>query len=82
MRRRILRVWKDGLAREVVVLGAKNTALAPRSQLLRCANVRGSDKTLFNVVVSKRARLALHDTLWVVSLPQALQPALPVAAYE
>ena len=82
MRKRILRVWREGVAREVVVLGAKNTALAPRSQILRCANVRGSDKTLFNVLVSKQAALAMHDTLWVVSLPHSLQPALPVAAYE
>jgi len=80
---RVLRVWRLGVAREAVVIGARNTALSPGSRILRCANVHGSDKRLFNVLVSKRdLSIAVDDTLWVVSLPNAQQPALPVAAYQ
>jgi hypothetical protein len=80
---RVLRVWRDGTAREAVVIGFRKTALAPSSRIARCANVHGTDKRIFSVLISKHeASLKVDDTLWVVSPPSGQQPALPAAAYQ
>ena len=69
-RARVLKLWRNGRAVEAVVLESRQTAMAPRSRVLRCAPTESSDRRVIGVYAPDRAgRLAPGDTLWILTDP-------------
>ena len=82
-RRGVLSTWRDGEARQAVVVETSQTALAPRSRLLRCALTDGADKRLISVYVAHRtATLQKGDRLWLIMPPGKPDKALAGVSFS
>jgi hypothetical protein len=69
-RRGVLSVWRTGEPRRAAVVETAQTALAPRSRLVRCAQTEGNDRRLINVYVPHRAADPQPgDVLWLIMPP-------------
>jgi hypothetical protein len=70
-RARLLRTWRDGTTGAAVVVEARQTALAPRSRLVRCTPADAADKRIINVFVSHGGAAAPRpgDVLWLIFPP-------------
>jgi hypothetical protein len=81
--RRIVEMWRDGLAWPGIVVQSMTSALAPRSQLVRCARREGRDQQLVSVFIPhSMGTLQRGDELWLVSLPSRSNRALAAMVYE
>jgi hypothetical protein len=67
-RSRMVRVWRDGEARRAIVVESRQTALAPRSRLVRCTPADAGDNRVVQVYVPAGAAADLHagDELWLL----------------
>ncbi len=82
-RRGVLSTWRNGEARQAAVVETSQTALAPRSRLVRCALTDGSDRRLINVCIPHRvAHPQPGDGLWLVMPPGKPDKALAAMMYE
>ncbi len=82
-RRGVLSTWRTGEARQAVVVETTQTALAPRSRLVRCALTDGSDRRLINVTIPHRAAtLQPGDGLWLIMPPDKPDKAVAAMLYE
>jgi hypothetical protein len=80
LRARTARVWRDGDARRAIVVESRQTALAPRSRLVRCTPADAGDNRVVQVYVPAGAAAGLHagDELWLLFPPG--RRGRPVAA--
>jgi hypothetical protein len=80
VRARTARVWRDGDARRAIVVESRQTALAPRSRLVRCTPADAGDNRVVQVYVPAGAAAGLHagDELWLLFPPG--RRGRPVAA--
>ncbi len=70
LRRRVLITWRDGEAWLAAVIQTQQTALAPRSQVVRCALLESSDRRAITVYVPRAAAsLERGDKLWLIMPP-------------
>jgi hypothetical protein len=82
-RRGVLAVWRGGEARQAAVVETSQTALAPRSRLVRCALTDGADRRLINVYVPRRAAdPQAGDVLWLIMPPARPDKAIAAMLYE
>lgn len=79
LRRRILKTWRDGGAREAAILSSQTTALAPGAWAAQCAWIEDEgaplaphDRTIFRVFIPKRLRPTQEEgqTAMVLALPK------------
>ncbi|HEV2296089.1 MAG TPA: hypothetical protein VGR35_19750 [Tepidisphaeraceae bacterium] len=81
-RRGVIATWRDGEARRAVVVETSQSALAPRSRLVRCALTDGGDKRLIHVYVPHRAAtLQKGDPLWLIMPPERPDKALAAVSF-
>jgi hypothetical protein len=81
---RMLALWRDGEAREGRIVDLRHSAVAPRSNVLRCTIEGARDKRLLSVVVPRRTpRMEPGDHL-VLLIPAAGESnrAIAAMAYE
>ncbi|MCS7034866.1 MAG: hypothetical protein NZ561_12865 [Phycisphaerae bacterium] len=45
-RRRVLSIWRDGVATEGLVIDARQSSIAPRSKMIRYVHADGEDQTV------------------------------------
>jgi hypothetical protein len=77
---RMLALWRDGEAREGRIMDLRHSAVAPRSNVLRCTIEGARDKRLLSVVVPRRMpRLEPGDHL-VLVIPAAGETNRAIAA--
>ena len=78
-RRSVLNVWRDGQEHPAVVVETKQSAIAPRSKVVRFALRDGEDRRVFNLLYPlSRGTMQKGDEFWVVC-PQD-NPARAIAA--
>jgi hypothetical protein len=83
LRRRILRIWRDGDAQAYVVVDVKHTALAPLSFAVRCALHTGHDNRLITVYIPNRlAQPTPGGILWLIRPRNKSTPAIAALAYQ
>ena len=77
---RLGRVWRDGEAARAIVVESRQTALAPRSRLVRCTPADAGDNRVVQVYVPASTAAGLHagDELWLLFPPG--RRGRPVAA--
>jgi hypothetical protein len=77
---RMLALWRDGEAREGRIVDLRHSAVAPRSNVLRCTIEGARDKRLLSVVVPRRvSRMEPGDHL-VLVIPAAGETNRAIAA--
>jgi hypothetical protein len=77
---RMLALWRDGEAREGRIVDLRHSAVAPRSNVLRCTIEGARDKRLLSVVVPRRiSRVEPGDHL-VLVIPAAGETNRAIAA--
>ena len=83
-RARLLRVWRDGEAVGAIVVDSRQTALAPRSRLVRCTPAESGDKRIVQVYVpaSAAAGVAPGDELWLLRPPAGRGRPVAAAWFE
>jgi len=79
-RARTLRMWREGEARRAIVVESRQTALAPRSRLVRCTPADRGDNRVVQVFVPAAAAAAMDPgtELWLLVPPG--RRGRPVAA--
>jgi len=83
IRRRVLGVWRDGKATLFVVHAIGQSALAPRSRVLRCLPAEGQEHRLVQVHTPRRlADFKPGDYLWLIHHPGNYNGALPALVYD
>jgi len=81
-RRGVLAIWRNGEAREAAVVETKQTALAPRSRLVRCALTAGNDRRVINVYVPHRAgNPQPGETIWILMPTGRPEKAVAAASF-
>jgi hypothetical protein len=81
-RRGVLATWRTGDARQAAIVETSQTALAPRSRLVRCALTDSTDRRLITVYVPHRvANFQPGDPLWVIMPPGRPDKALAAASF-
>jgi hypothetical protein len=70
-RARLARVWRGGEATRAIVVDSRQTALAPRSRLVRCTPADARDNRVVQVYVPAGAASGLHpaEELWLLFPP-------------
>ncbi len=82
-RRSVLTTWRAGEAHQASVVEIEQTALAPRSRLVRCALTGGRDRRLINVYVPRRVGdFQPGETIWLVMPPGRPDKALAAASFS
>jgi hypothetical protein len=82
-RRRVLRIWRQGVANPFVVETIRQTALAPSSRFVGCRSMEGRVLELVWVFIPRRiADPKRGDVLWLIHAPMRTTMALPALAYE
>lgn len=77
---RLTRLWRDGKAREAIVIDVKQTAMAPRSRLVRCTPADDTDSRIISVYVPHRGvNLQEGDALWLITPPGKVSRAIAAA---
>jgi hypothetical protein len=80
IRRGVLHTWRDGEAKEAVVVEVRQSPLAPQSQIVRCA-LAGGDGRVWTVTQPKSAgRVLRGDPIWLI-VPHKGKP-IAAAAYS
>jgi hypothetical protein len=80
--RSVLRILRHGQALQASVIDTARSALAPRSQLIRCALLGVNDRRVISVYVPNRAgALQPGDALWLIMPPGKPHKALAAAAF-
>jgi len=65
--KRVLNLWKDGIALETLVLDSHISALAPLSRAVRCTPADDSDSRVLTVFVPPaQGKVKSGETLWVL----------------
>jgi hypothetical protein len=83
LRRRLLRIWRDGDAVLYAVVETKYSALAPLSHTVACVTAAGRDPTIIVVYLPARfARPKPGDFLWLIRRPDKPKPAIAACAFE
>lgn len=83
VRQRVLRIWRDGQILQAVVIQCAHSAMAPRSQAIRCALRDHPDKRLFTVFIPySAARLSPGDALQLIAPPNHPERAIPAMLYH
>lgn len=68
LHRRLVGLWRDGDATAAMVLDSRHTAVAPRTHLVRCTPVDGTDKRLFEAYLPGRLqRPQQGDAVWLIA---------------
>lgn len=78
VRRRVLRLWRDGVVRQAVVVDIRHTALAPLRRLVRCALRDERGGRLLGVYLPGGGTLRRDDVIWVIT--PARKPNRAIAA--
>jgi hypothetical protein len=78
-RQRILTLWRDGTLRQGTVVGRKHSAVAPRSDILRCQVEGAPDNRLLQVAVPRAAFAFQPDDPIALITPQE-KPDRAIAA--
>jgi hypothetical protein len=83
-RSRTVRVWRDGEARRAIVVESHQTALAPRSRLVRCTPADEGDNRVVQVYVPAGAAADLQagDELWLLFPPAGRGRPVAAAWFE
>jgi len=82
-RRRLILAWTDGPVEAAVVALRHQTAVAPMSQVVKCAFRDREDKRLFVVYLPRGlAKLNPGDEIWLLASPQKNGPAIASAWLE
>ncbi|HZL37480.1 MAG TPA: DUF3592 domain-containing protein [Tepidisphaeraceae bacterium] len=80
---RTLRVWREGEARQALVVDGRTTALAPFSRALRVTLADEADPRIFTVYVPRRlSSLSPGDTIWIIRHDQIRGSTLAAAWFE
>jgi hypothetical protein len=67
MRRRLLGIWRTGIADPFIVEATQQTALAPRSRAVRCRAVEGRTNRLVQVFIPRhKGAPKTGDVLWLI----------------
>jgi hypothetical protein len=83
LRRRTLALWQRGEAEAVIVVDAKQTALAPRSWYVRCAWRDRRERALVAVYIPQRlARFSGGELIWLITWPSNPFRAIPAVVYQ
>ena len=69
LQRKVLGLWRDGVATEAVVIDSGHTAIAPRTHLVRCTPVNGEDKRLLQAYLPGGQRPRQGDAVWLIARP-------------
>lgn len=69
LQRKVIALWRDGIATEAVVIDSGHTAIAPRAHLLRCTPVGGEDKRLLQAYLPGDLRPHQGDVVWLIARP-------------
>ena len=83
-RARVARVWRDGEATRAIVVDSRQTALAPRSRLVRCTPADARDNRVVQVYVPAGAASGLHpaEELWLLFPPGGRGNPVAAAWFE
>ena len=82
VRRRVLRVWRDGVTAEGIVSAVRHSAWAPRSRLVRYSLTGTQDRRIFSLLCPPGRRVpAVGESIQLVMLPQAPKYSLWATAY-
>jgi hypothetical protein len=83
LRRRVMRIWQDGIAAPFSVEGVGHSALAPLSYAVRCAPFEERSRRLVTVFLPARvSKPRIGDVLWLIHPRGKSQAAIAAVAYE
>ncbi len=83
LRRRLLRVWRDGDAALFSVVETRYSALAPLSHTVRCVSALGRNPTVVTVYLPNRfPRPQTGEVLWLIHPPGKAKSAIAARAFE
>lgn len=72
LHRRVLGLWRDGVATPAVVIDSRHTAIAPRTHLVRCTPADPDDNRLLEAHLPAHVpRPERGEPLWLVTRPGA-----------
>jgi hypothetical protein len=83
-RARLLRVWRDGEMHDAIVVDGRQTALAPKSRLLRCTPADAGDKRVVEVYLpgSRAADVRPGDLIRLIFPPGGRGRPVAAAWFE
>jgi hypothetical protein len=83
LRKRVIAIWREGVAEPYGVVATYHTALAPRSHAVHCAPSIGGDQRVITVYLPGRLpRPQPGDVLWLVHPKHKPRAAIAAAAYQ
>ncbi len=83
LRRRILRIWRNGQAIPALVVETRQSAMSPRSRAIVCTPRDGRDKRLFTVFVPTRiAQFHEGDVIHLLALPHHPDKVIAAILFE